>query len=161
MAVITVVASLQLTRHTCISGLDLDAFRQATMAHQEPRSLVHVNSQSHSPLFRLPIDIRYIVYSYLTDVTNLHIIPRDRHLGLSTCFSPEIFPEEEIGDARRSTPTFDLRDPDWIRRLDSTWGPHWRCEEAALGISAPLWSKALSETPRHHFDALFTVCKMM
>lgn len=85
------------------------------------------------PFFRLPLEIRRAVYSHLINAAGFHIVPNASKEGrprLLPCLGPDLYAHSD-GMDRRSGAGYNIRDPVWIRRLASTWGPHWRCEEEA------------------------------
>ncbi|GAO17268.1 hypothetical protein UVI_02061140 [Ustilaginoidea virens] len=106
--------------------------------------------------FRLPIELRHHVYSYIVP-SRVHV-----HLGkrgtlcVSTCVNPASRGDRFCFD-RRSTgdPSAEV----WGRRLNSSWGSHWRCEEVALASGLdPV------DVGAHHHDsarALMSTCKQI
>lgn len=101
-----------------------------------------VDSQYVSSFFTIPIELRRAVYAYLFDPAGHHIqyvVGGDgvRHFRLTTCTAPTKSGEEERGHeryGRERNPDGQLfypGGPIYKRRLLSSWGPHWMCEELA------------------------------
>lgn len=93
--------------------------------------MMSYESQSTSCLFRVPIEIRRAIYADLVDIAGIHIsLSSQGGVRLTRCLGPDLGAENS-GDERRPRG----HDPDdriWARRVASTWGPHWECEETAL-----------------------------
>lgn len=92
-----------------------------------------MDTQEQSPLFSLPPEVRDAIYTYILP-NAIHIFLREGKVAASTCMEPEIakfrtgrerMPREEelAGFRERSSQRV------WARRLRSSWGPHWQCEE--------------------------------
>ncbi|KAK8070729.1 hypothetical protein PG997_010932 [Apiospora hydei] len=91
------------------------------------------NLQSTSSLFLVPIEIRRAIYADLIDTAGIHITlsPQGR-IRLTRCLDPELS-AGHLGGERRPPPSADGSGMQkYRRRLASTWGPHWECEEVAL-----------------------------
>ena len=96
-----------------------------------------VNPQINSKFIQAPYDIRREIFHHLTP-EGLHVIQHEGKLDLSECFgcppADAIFPDQErleglpVGDKNKH-----VRDKQHARRLTSSWGRHWRCEELVLG----------------------------
>ncbi|KAK7946396.1 uncharacterized protein PG986_010717 [Apiospora aurea] len=88
--------------------------------------------QSSSSLFLVPIEIRRAIYADLIDTAGIHITlsPQGR-VRLTRCLEPDLG-AGYLGDERRPPPSDDGSCiQTYCRRLASTWGPHWGCEEIA------------------------------
>ncbi|OIW26328.1 hypothetical protein CONLIGDRAFT_646505 [Coniochaeta ligniaria NRRL 30616] len=94
-----------------------------------------MDTQEQSPFFSLPPEVRDAIYTYILP-NAIHVFLREGKVAISTCMDPEIagfltgrerIPSEEelVGFGERSSQTV------WARRLRSSWGPHWQCEEIA------------------------------
>lgn len=89
------------------------------------------NPQLKCRVLSTPLEIRRMIYTYLFP----HGIHARLHQGtfhLSPCIEP-CTNNGPYGDNRHpavSSPG----NPVYKRRLQSSWGTHWRCEEVALGI---------------------------
>ncbi|KAF2002009.1 hypothetical protein P154DRAFT_521180 [Amniculicola lignicola CBS 123094] len=99
------------------------------------------------PLLRAPLDIRLNIYDYfLPDHGQFHVCLEQDKVVLAPCVNPDPkdkSPASQLPtDAFRNSeiPTGNERGYDkdmmticdndvWARRLRSTWGPHWECEE--------------------------------
>ncbi|KAF2692021.1 hypothetical protein K458DRAFT_411703 [Lentithecium fluviatile CBS 122367] len=88
------------------------------------------------PLFLTPSEIRLAIYAYLMP-SQIHIFSHKNALRLSACIQQ---PKDEVDPNCCSRMTLKERenhvhyappDPMYTRRLASSWGTHWRCEEAA------------------------------
>ncbi|KAK8102369.1 hypothetical protein PG984_015515 [Apiospora sp. TS-2023a] len=88
--------------------------------------------QSSSRLFIVPIEIRRAIYADLIETVGVHMsLSSQGRFRLTRCFDPDLG-AEHVGDERRPGGYSDPDDRIWARRLASTWGPHWQCEESAL-----------------------------
>jgi hypothetical protein len=99
-----------------------------------PHSTAHgVNPQLQTKLFTSPLEIRQQIYSYLLPC-GAHVYFRQNKLCISRCFDRG--QERRFGDERRVSGVTQTvcSDRVWHRRLRSTWGPHWECEELACGL---------------------------
>ncbi|KAH8903810.1 hypothetical protein BR93DRAFT_930952 [Coniochaeta sp. PMI_546] len=84
--------------------------------------------QKQSPFLSLPLEIRNAIYADLVPKA-VHISLRHGRVSISTCIEPKIG-RYQSGIERR--PPGDHRSETlWARRLQSSWGPHWQCEEVA------------------------------
>jgi hypothetical protein len=87
--------------------------------------------QAPSPLLALPLELRQAIYSQLLP-HGIHLSLRDKQPHLSVCVQPDSnhghWGQERCDAASRTRPYSDP-DPVWAKRLQSTWGPHWECEE--------------------------------
>jgi hypothetical protein len=85
----------------------------------------HSATLSQVGLFSLPLEIRRQIYGYVLPCS-VHVYLDQGFLRLSVCTEPCT----SGGDGSRrdaSEPWGDGRScPIWERRLQSTWGPHWR-----------------------------------
>ncbi|KAK2773105.1 hypothetical protein CKAH01_13649 [Colletotrichum kahawae] len=86
---------------------------------------VTVKEVQESPLLALPLEVRYQIYRTLWG-TATHLFLLDGDLQIMECQgaddSSHRYPADET----------EYENPRWIRRVDSTWGCHWRCEERYL-----------------------------
>lgn len=99
-------------------------------------------------LVQAPYNIRWEIFTHL--VGSLHLFQVEGKLWLSMCTGAMKIDEEYPGRERlEGLPSADVhkgtRNKRYLRRLLSTWGPHWRCEEYVMegGMSAP---EALART---------------
>jgi hypothetical protein len=89
-------------------------------------------SQPTSALLRLPAELRHEIYSYILP-DGIHARLRSDGKYFSPCLERSYpRPSSHVdGQERR----FEKDDVSlWAHRLDSTWGPHWMCEEHLLTI---------------------------
>lgn len=106
-----------------------------------------MDPQAKSQFFSFPAEIRDAIYAYLVP-NAVHVFMRECNAVISTCLEPNIGADLS-GWERKPDPRLDDRsdaDAVWGRRLRSSWGPHWRCEEVAQTTTVM---------------ALFSVCKRM
>lgn len=97
------------------------------------------NKQHQSAFFTTPTEIRHAIYANIVP-DQIHVSCRetdDRISGRGLRFSPCVQLEKD-GDAdcikqRASKADWNADmnswSPTFLRRLQSSWGPHWRCEE--------------------------------
>jgi hypothetical protein len=115
-------------------------------------------SQPQSALLRLPAELRHDIYSYLLP-DGIHAHLRGGKLNLSPCLEHSYLrrnlyldgDERDPAAQRGWTPTrgYPTDTPTHLRRLESTWGPHWMCEEQ------------FSESKERFDMTLALVCKSM
>jgi hypothetical protein len=119
--------------------------------------------QQQSVLLRLPTELRHEIIHYLTP-NQLHVRVRDQSFVLSPCVVPVKTGSEDEGrrscadilheiqtiyeSAENCCPT---NDPIWMRRLQSRWGLHCRCEEITSG----------GDHNAHQCASLLLVCNIM
>jgi hypothetical protein len=88
-----------------------------------------------SPLLALPLELRQAIYAHLLP-HGIHLTLLNEQPHLSTCVQPDPnhgqWGQERCDAASIMRPHSDP-DPVWARRLQSTWGPHWECEEMVQG----------------------------
>ena len=90
-------------------------------------------SQPKSALLRLPAELRHQVYLYILP-DGIHIRLHGSELNLSPCLEqPQPRTSPHVGGYERKPDGYG--DILWGRRLDSTWGPHWMCEEHVSTIT--------------------------
>ena len=94
-----------------------------------------MDNQVDSPFFSLPLEIRDAIYAYLIpNNIAVHLSSRLGNVAITRCLAPVIsgyldgserFPGGDEPTNSRDIP----RKAIWMRRLRSSWGPHWKCEE--------------------------------
>ena len=114
----------------------------------------HVNSQHESKLLSVPAEIRGEIYAHIFQ-GQTHAFMSQGRLHLSVCLRPSLGDDCHDGRERRTMAERSL-DTRWARRLQSSWGSHWECEETAYPEKADL-----HEHYRHHIRNLLFVCKKM
>ncbi|KAF2176877.1 hypothetical protein K469DRAFT_605525 [Zopfia rhizophila CBS 207.26] len=92
-----------------------------------------VNPQLESKFFSAPLEIRQEIYGYLIPY-GVHAYLRQGKLYLSACVE-SCANGGLFGAERRESSDWRASDPVWQRRLRSSWGPHWKCEEVALRMN--------------------------
>lgn len=117
-----------------------------------------MHAQYDSRLMSAPAEIRRAIYQHLAPAS-IHIFmsPQGR-LDVSVCLEPPISPslvEDFFLDGYERRPSdgapsdYASAESTWARRVASSWGPHWKCEEAAHA------------NDRYHAGDLLSVCKKM
>ncbi|KAK7960883.1 hypothetical protein PG988_012097 [Apiospora saccharicola] len=96
-----------------------------------------MHAQLDSRFVSAPAEIRRAIYQHLVTSSSIHIFlsPQGR-LQVSTCLEPPTSPplggyHKTASERRRRPADAGENDPTWARRLMSSWGPHWECEEAS------------------------------
>ena len=95
---------------------------------------------SKSSLLSLPAELRNEIYLYLVP-DRIHVRQEENIISLAACLTIELDENYEenfhspaaniLGGSERRPSEGDIERV-FMRRLQSTWGPHWKCEEAAL-----------------------------
>ncbi|KAL2065800.1 hypothetical protein VTL71DRAFT_3470 [Oculimacula yallundae] len=117
---------------------------------------LHTNSESK--LLSAPLEVRRAIYAHF-DSGPLHASLWEGRIRISRCLQPNLGDHQFDGHERRLIREITTTDreyqsqPIWARRLDSTWGHHWECEELALANE-----DAFDEG---HMMRLAFVCKKM
>lgn len=135
---------------------DFSALRRDVLT--DPPSNMADNKQTQSILFRAPFDVRRMIFSYSCP-SAVHVHIKNDKVVISECVSPDAIHDQSDGSDRKA----DLpppgrrwdREDDYLyaQRLMSTWGPHWRCEEAARRQQRDLKPSTLL--------SMLDVCKLM
>jgi hypothetical protein len=94
--------------------------------------------QSQSRLLQALAEIRHEIFSYILPA-QFHLYLQDDKLCLLTCLEldknkrssnsfqePKSYPYD---GQKRSHDKYHGPDYVWARRIESSWGPHWTCEE--------------------------------
>lgn len=84
--------------------------------------------QVKSHLLLAPLEIRQAIYALLVE-DGVHLFLRQGQVSLSPCVGAIL---DTRHSAERATTGDEDSDTVWARRLDSSWGTHWKCQEAAL-----------------------------
>jgi hypothetical protein len=114
--------------------------------------------QHQCKFFAAPAEIRYAIYAYLIP-DRIHLSFREKRFRLSLCIqrdqdgAPNCINRQSnaanlVGDGEK--------DSIYARRLRSSWGSHWRCEEIAIQMEEECemnWDNTAK--------ALLLVCKRM
>ena len=95
--------------------------------------LIHptVTTRASISLLSLPLETRWEIYYYLTS-SAVHIFLRDGTFFMSTCVVSIKHDDQDLCGEERMTTGDVWTDTIWMRRIRSTWGSHWQCEELAL-----------------------------
>jgi hypothetical protein len=116
-----------------------------------------INPQLQSKFFTAPAEIRFAIYAYLVPET-VHLFLSERGLRLSLCVQRD---QDDHPDCANRMPNSEKLNidyphvgPIYVARLRSTWGEHWRCEEASAQIQ---YDKNFDKCA----DPLLLVCKQM
>lgn len=90
-----------------------------------------MDSTPRSPFFAAPLEIRQHIYRMIWGAET-HLFLDEGQLNIMPCQG-----EDDVSWRRPHSET-KFNDSRWIRRVDSDWGCHWKCEEAYLdGIEQP------------------------
>jgi hypothetical protein len=88
-------------------------------------------TEPKSALLLAPYDVRRAILLYLIP-GNIHLFAAQGTLQMSRCVDTKsIGYRDDIGNDRKSSGQV-MGNPVWARRLDSSWGPPWRCEKGVL-----------------------------
>jgi hypothetical protein len=96
--------------------------------------MTHVQQQPM--LLKIPYDIRRMIYDYIVP-SSVHISTTRGVTRLFSCVpTPAADPTDPGKECQEGLPveenTWDeSHTKKWSARLQSTWGPHWKCEEKA------------------------------
>lgn len=117
--------------------------------------------QAVNMLLNSPIEIRRAIYVHLIDTRGVHIVRTENgEFSLSACVGPDLY-AGHTGYERRTTNDA-WSDPVWGRRLVSSWGPHWECEENALRVREEVGEQQVqTRVVEIHDGAILRVCKRM
>lgn len=119
-----------------------------------------VDHQFESKFVVAPAEIRREIYVHLIP-NQIHLFRYEKGLRLSACVQryqddrPNYF-EQQSNNARLSIDP-DAPDPVYARRLGSSWGSHWRCEESAMRLR----HNDCETDSNIYAIALLLVCKRM
>ncbi|KAI1073416.1 hypothetical protein F5B20DRAFT_574818 [Whalleya microplaca] len=154
-------------RRTSNTPLEYESEKKRTASNPTPDSeLATVYHQLDSLFFRLPIELRKIIYGlvWVGDYDHMYHVPNGRHIhfhdGHWVNMRCVIYPEdEELGFVQKNMDMiYDSGKGDlvmWQRRLSSTWGSrHWRCEER-------IQYGRQTSVDRTNFASMMLVCKRM
>lgn len=103
--------------------------------------------QPASPFLRMPLELRHEVLSLLLPA-QVHVWVRAGNLHVSICHEPDknerstafMFKsdrtpydgyERQYTSGQYTSGQEPESDDTWARRLESSWGPHWMCEDHA------------------------------
>jgi hypothetical protein len=128
------------------------------MSHPITPELQSSNLPTTSKLFNAPIEIRRAIYVHLINTDGVHVVRTEQgKIRLSPCVEPDL-DAGYTGFERHTTGDWSA-DAVWGRRLVSTWGPHWKCEEIALKREAERDEEY--EAVWRNIGALLRVCRRM
>ncbi|KAH3950607.1 hypothetical protein HBH53_072160 [Parastagonospora nodorum] len=83
-----------------------------------------IKPQTNSRLLQAPYDIQRQIFNYLLP-RDVHVFMHEDILRISECVGCPEADEYYSGLEREKDVGYDV----WARRLKSTWGRHWKCEE--------------------------------
>lgn len=113
-----------------------------------------MHSQRESKLLSAPAEIRRAIYANIIP-SQIHAFLSQGRIQLSVCLQPNL--GDDCHDGReREIRGEESSQAKWARRLRSSWGPHWECEQVALAENIDL-----HEHCRNHIYNLLFVCKKM
>jgi hypothetical protein len=112
------------------------------------------NPQLQSKFFASPTEIRHAIYAHIIP-DGVHLLLCDNTFRLLPCVQRANDGDPDC-DSRKShddVPDSNTLDTLYPRRLQSSWGEHWRCEENML--------KKRGKDDINIATALLCVCKLM
>lgn len=131
-------ARLTTKYYETIFGQTQPAEQQTSVEPDLERIAYAAHPQHLSPLFgSLPAELRQLIYVELWRTGGLkqHVIAHAAGYTYGGCISNQDGEDQrqvELLDLERhlaKTPSGDFHSPLWARRLASSWGVHWQCEE--------------------------------
>lgn len=124
------------------------------------RMVLSAEQQRSSRLMSLPLEIRTAIYEEVwADVGFVqHILLRDGGYTSMKCITNHATSDDDLMQQCYNHGRDHFEDPVIWRRLMSTWGNHWACEELAQSPTGENRSKGAS---RSQFLTLMLVCKRM
>jgi hypothetical protein len=92
-----------------------------------------INAQLGCRLLRAPYDVKREIFNHLIP-NNVHIFQNREEIEVSDCAGCPLVPRNRVSRFNRKErlPDGPTRDERWARRLRSSWGFHWKCEERML-----------------------------
>ena len=90
-----------------------------------------MDTQEQSPLLSLPLEVRQAIFAYVIP-SAIHVFLQQGKLAVSACVKPEI--ASELAGWERRPWGDEYSETLFGHRLQSSWGPHWQCEEAAGSV---------------------------
>jgi hypothetical protein len=95
----------------------------------------YIDPQLNSKLVQAPYDIRLQIFQYLIP-EGIHVFFRGDALKVSECIGCPPVDKVWSGKERKGeydpAEKYQVREQRWRRRLMSSWGPHWMCEELMM-----------------------------
>ncbi|KAK1836826.1 hypothetical protein QBC39DRAFT_337417 [Podospora conica] len=102
-----------------------------------------IDNQDASPLFNIPLELRRAIYTHLFDFSARHVYSMVGSDGTSRlhfvpCIAPGASDADDLDGSERCPDKPDpetqypIAGPIFKRRLLSSWGPHWMCQEMAF-----------------------------
>jgi len=143
-----------------------------------------VHNQVESSFFSAPLEVRRVIYGHVFTLAGQHILrrinnnnddddDRTQEFILTPCTAPciqaAILDGQNTGGLERRCTRSESRlesdySPIYKRRLASTWGPHWLCEELAFRWKHehyPQEKDNLLSASSRSLSSLLRVCKRM
>ncbi|KAK8057588.1 hypothetical protein PG996_011525 [Apiospora saccharicola] len=117
-----------------------------------------MHAQLDSQFMSAPAETRRAIYQHIVTSSSIHIfLSPQGHLQVSTCLEPSISPplggfHQTPSERRRCPKNAGENDPTFARRLMSSWGPHWECEEASQARDLDCTSNLLSVCKKMFLD---------
>lgn len=112
-------------------------------------SIASMASATDISLFNAPLEIRWKIYEELFGRAT-HLFLHDGKLHVMPCQGTDDVSHRVPRDDANMSDTDDSiwTDPIWIRRVESSWGCHWQCEETYLdGVQRPQQAAHMSLLP--------------
>jgi hypothetical protein len=118
-----------------------------------------IDPQHQCKFFAAPTEIRQVIYAHLIP-DRIHLSLCKNEIRLSACVQRDkddnpdcMYMQLDGADILSDS---HLKDAVYARRVQSSWGPHWRCEEAAYHMEEDCKTN-YSETAM----VLLRLCKRM
>lgn len=97
------------------------------------KSTRHImDTQEQCPFLELPLEIRHAIYTNVIP-TPIHVFLREGRVAISPCGEPNM--SKYLNGCERRPEDSQSAETIWADRLQSSWGPHWQCEEVAQGVA--------------------------
>lgn len=119
-----------------------------------PTSPSNMDTRTECLFLLLPVEIRFQIYREVFAITGVHVFLWHGQMRMSKCITAPGLSEDNGGFDGLNFASMGSN-VKWMRRLQSTWGNHWACEEVALG------TENHCNRERGFMNGLFHVCKTM
>lgn len=117
-----------------------------------------MENQEQSHLLSVPLELRQAIYACIIP-NAVHVFLRKGRIAISMCIEPDI--AGDLCGNERKPSRGELRETIWARRLRSSWGPHWQCEEIAQRTAGYRSQASCDFDPRETTVAFLFVCTRM
>lgn len=120
-----------------------------------------MQSQDDAALLRVPREIRDIIFDHLWNDAGLaqHIVFQNGHYSAAKCLTAHSVPDNSLAEESASHGTSRFEDVVLWRRMTSSWGNHWRCEEFSHAGRSE--QRQINDAGSSLFLTLLLVCRQM